>query len=130
MRAYIAHSNNHRDDLKPAIDCITQIIESCGHEAFVFTRHHTGPMTERELMNTTKREVDASDLLIAELSHKAIGVGIEIGYATAHHKPVIYIRKSDSEHSTTASGISKVTIEYADLDDLRTKLTTVLEQLT
>ena len=37
-------------------------------------------------------DIDNSDILIAEVSEKAIGVGIEVGYAKAKGKPIIYIK--------------------------------------
>ena len=36
----------------------------------------------------------------------------EIGYASAKNKPIIYLRKKDSEYSTTASGCSNYEIVY------------------
>lgn len=72
-------------------------------------------------------EIDNADLLIAEKSEKAIGVGIEIGYAVALKKPVIYLRNALSEHSTTASGCANNTIIYQNTPDLSYQLTQALK---
>ena len=71
-------------------------------------------------------EIDRCDLLIAETSEKGIGIGIEVGYARAKGKPVIYCRHQEAEHSTTVSGMSDFQLVYQDTEDLKTKLNTIL----
>lgn len=70
------------------------------------------PGEEKEMMKITFEEIDKSDFLIVELTKKAIGVGIEVGYAFAKRKPIIYIKQKDSKHSTTVDGCSDFIIEY------------------
>jgi nucleoside 2-deoxyribosyltransferase len=81
---------------------------------------------EKQMMQQAFREIDAADLLIAEVSEKGIGVGIEIGYAAAKGKPVIYLRNASSEHSTTAAGSASHVIIYKNTADLVEKLTAIL----
>jgi nucleoside 2-deoxyribosyltransferase len=83
---------------------------------------------EKEMMAQALLSIDDCDLLIAETSEKAIGIGIEVGYAKAKGKPVIYIRNRNAEHSTTVSGISDSQIIYHDIKDLREQLTIVLSR--
>lgn len=78
------------------------------------------------MMQQAMDDIDKCSMLIAETSDKAIGIGIEAGYAKAKGKPVIYLRHKDAEHSTTLSGISDIQIIYSDTDDLATKLTNAL----
>ena len=78
-------------------------------------------------MKTAFQEIDNSDFLIAELTTKSIGVGIEIGYACAKNKPVIYLLKKGSEYSTTASGCSNSIIEYRNEHDLRESMVELLK---
>ena len=70
---------------------------------------------------------ELTDFLIAELTTKSIGVGIEIGYARAKGKPIIYLRKKNSEYSTTASGSSTYSIEYENENDLIELMKTILK---
>ena len=74
-------------------------------------------------------DIDSSDFLIAEVSEKAIGVGIEIGYAVAAKKPVIYLRNELTEHSTTAAGAANKVIIYQNTSDLEQKLKLVLPSI-
>ena len=78
------------------------------------------------MMQQAFTEIDSAGLLIAEVSEKAIGVGIEIGYAVAHKIPVIYLLADDAEHSTTVSGSSDYRIIYRDSSELATGLRSVL----
>lgn len=80
-------------------------------------------------MNLACREIAQSDLVIAEVSHKAIGVGVEVGYAVGLGKPVIYLRHIDAEHSTTVAGISTFRIIYATYDDLGRQFAGLLSSL-
>ncbi len=70
------------------------------------------------MMKIAFEEIDSADFLIAELSTKSIGVGIEIGYAFAKNKPIFYLRKKGTEYSTTAAGCSNFVIVYEDELDL------------
>ena len=74
------------------------------------------------MMQTAFAEIDKCEILIAEVSDKAIGIGIEVGYAKAKNKPVIYLRHATAEHSTTVSGASDYTVIYADDTDLKKQL--------
>ena len=78
------------------------------------------------MMKTAFLEIDKCDFMIAELTTKSIGVGIEIGYAYAKEKPIIYLRKKDSEYSTTASGCSTDIVIYKNEFDLMETMETFL----
>ena len=79
-------------------------------------------------MQQAMEDINESDWLIALASEKAIGIGIEAGFAKGKGKPVIYIRHMEAEHSTTLSGISDYQIIYVDLQDLAQKLKCIVEQ--
>ncbi|MCF6296180.1 MAG: hypothetical protein L3J25_10910 [Flavobacteriaceae bacterium] len=70
------------------------------------------PNQEKEMMKIAFKEIDNSSFLIVELTKKAIGVGVEVGYAFAKQKPIIYIKRKNAKHSTTVSGCSTFNIEY------------------
>ncbi len=75
------------------------------------------------LMKSALKKIDESDLLIVELSNKVIGIGLEVGYAKAKGKKIIYFHKIGSEVSTTVDGISDIRIEYKNISDLFNQLT-------
>jgi len=81
------------------------------------------------MMKQAMKEIDSCDLLIAETSEKGIGIGVEVGYAKARDKPIIYVRKKEAEHSTTVSGISDFQIIYSNIDDLKLQLSDIIGKL-
>jgi nucleoside 2-deoxyribosyltransferase len=122
-KAYLSISFQNRKHFQKEIIAIEEVLSECGFKLFVFVDvFHFSADQEKEMMQQAWKEIDESDLLIAEVSEKAIGVGIEIGYAIARNKTVIYLRREDAEHSTTASGSAKYSIIYRHLDDLSVKL--------
>jgi len=129
MRAYIAISYAGRTRLQDELETICDTLKKRGITPFVFVDQYTfDPEDETAMMQKAMEEIERADLLIAVASEKAIGIGIEAGYAKAKGKPVIYIRNKNAEHSTTLSGISDHQICYVDLQDLVQKLKSIVEQ--
>ena len=84
---------------------------------------------EKQMMQQALLDIDHCDFLIAEASYKAIGIGVEAGYAKAKGKPVIYLRQQQAPHSTTVSGISDYTIIYDNTTDLKHQLIAVVSNM-
>lgn len=130
MKAYIAIALHSRKKMDVVISAIQQQLSDCNISAHVFVdKYHFNSSQEKEMMQQAMTDISNCDVLIAELSEKAIGVGIEVGYAKAQRKPVIYVRHASTEHSTTASGISDYSIVYSSPHDLGTKLRSVLTEV-
>ncbi len=105
-------------------------MQHAGATAFVFVdRFIFDARDETAMMRQAMNCIDECDVLIALLTHKAIGVGVEAGYARAKNKPVIYARHTDAAHSTTVSGISSYQVIYTGTEDLQLQLAAVMQQL-
>ena len=130
MKAYIAISFSKRKERKEELNSIGKVLLAHNVKPFVFvdTYNFTSEQ-EKEMMNEAMKAIDDCDLLIAETSDKAIGIGVEVGYAKAKEKPLIYLRNKNADHSTTVSGISDFTILYNDIDDMEEKLHNILGKL-
>ena len=127
MKAYIAVSFSKRKLVDKEIAAIADTLNGFNISSFVFVDHHQFNLTqEREMMEQAMADIDSCDLLIAETSDKGIGIGVEVGYAKAKSKPVIYIRQKNKEHSTTVSGISDFQIVYVDINDLKMQLAEIV----
>lgn len=127
--AFVSVSFRHRDRLSNALDTIEQVLQQRDVRPHIFVRAYTFTAAEAQaMMQTTLRDITRSDLLIAEVTYKAVGIGIEVGYAYALHKPIFYVRRADAEHSTTVGGLADAIIIYTDTDDLRRKLDRVLAE--
>lgn len=128
--AYIAISYSQRKELAKELAAIKEALLASGINPFVFAEQFQfNASQEKEMMQEAMRQLDAADLLIAETSDKAIGIGIEAGYAKAKGKPVIYLRNKNADHSTTLSGISDQQVVYENHIDLKEKLLLLLSQV-
>jgi len=130
MKAYISISYNRRKSLNAEVNGIKETLLDQKIESFVFVdEFRFNSSQENEMMQQAMRSIDESDLLIAEVSDKAIGIGIEVGYAKAKGKTVIYIRNENAEHSTTVSGISDFHIVYKDVTGLKELFNHVISKI-
>lgn len=128
-RAYLAISLDHRPHLESVIQTLQSCLQKISIELFVFVDHyHFDSNDEVKMMETAMLEIDRSDLLIAEVSVKAIGVGLEAGYAAAKNKPVWYLRNQNAPHSSTVSGIATERIFYLNEQDLADQLAGILQK--
>jgi nucleoside 2-deoxyribosyltransferase len=130
MTAYIAISYSKRNALADELTAIKEVLVASGITAFVFAEQFQfDPAQEKEMMQEAMQKIDAADLLIAETSDKAIGIGIEAGYAKAKEKPVVYLRNKKADHSTTLSGISDQQVIYENSIDLKEQLQMIFKQV-
>lgn len=130
MKFFIALSFDHREELAPVIAEIKGVLERHGHTYEVFVEkqleENISPSSLMKLAIDTLKECDA---LIAEISHKMVGVGIEIGIAHQLGIPIIGIRKEGSEPSTTIEGVINALYEYKDPKEINQFLPEELKQL-
>jgi nucleoside 2-deoxyribosyltransferase len=118
-KAYFAISYSNRKQFDKEIERLKILFNKNNVELLVFVdKYNFKANQEKEMMKVAFEEIESSDFLIAGLTTKSIGVGIEIGYAFAKEKPIFYLRKKDSEYSTTASGCSISVIDYKNELDL------------
>ncbi len=130
ISAYISISHSQRKLLEEALQAIVTTLARSGIVSFVFVdSHHFDDSQSAEMMEQAMKDIDQCDLLVAETSHKAIGIGVEAGYARAKNKPVIYLRQQDAEHSTTMAGISDFQVIYANPADLKAQLSAAISQI-
>jgi nucleoside 2-deoxyribosyltransferase len=128
MQAYISISFSKRKELEKEVQAIKNALQKCGISGFVFVdEYQFSAKQEKKMMQNAIEDIEKSAILIAETSEKGIGIGIEVGYAKAKNIPVIYMRNSKSEHSTTVSGIADFSIIYSDEKDLEEKLEEILK---
>lgn len=74
----------------------------------------------------TKDIIASSDIVFAEVSHSATGVGIEIGWAEAAGKRIVCLYKEGTEPSTSLRYVTDEFIEYTDAADLVSKVGALL----
>lgn len=128
--AYISVSYSKRKLVDEEIMLIIETLNTFDISSFVFVDNYKFNISqEKQMMLQAMEDIENCDILIAETSEKGIGIGIEVGYAKAKGKIVIYLRHQNAEHSTTVSGISDFQIIYSNNKDLQIKLIGVVRQL-
>lgn len=128
--AFVSASYADRAALAPALAAIRAALAAGGYHPHVFIEMYTfAPQDARAMMTAALRDLRAAALLVAETTHKAIGVGVEVGAAAAWNIPIIAVRRSDAAPSTTVSGLADVTLTYSEADDLRAALAGALAAL-
>jgi len=130
MTAYISVSFKKRAQLDMELDSLIRVLNEFRIVPFLFVDHYQfNPEQEQIMMQQAMKDIEQCSMLIAETSEKAIGIGIEAGYAKAKGKPVIYIRRSTASHSTTMSGISDFQIIYTDVNDLERQFRALITRI-
>jgi nucleoside 2-deoxyribosyltransferase len=130
ISAYISISHSQRKLLEEALQAIITTLARSGIVSFVFVDSYSFEADQSaEMMEQAMKDIDQCDLLIAETSHKAIGIGVEAGYARAKNKPVIYLRQQDAEHSATVAGISDFQVIYKNAADLKAQLAAAVAEI-
>lgn len=129
-KAYLSIGYQNRQKLEAEITAIRELLSTHQIELFVFVdQYQFAPEEEQQMMQQAFRDISGSDLLLAEVSEKAIGVGIEIGYAAALGKPIIYLRHAQAEHSTTAAGSAGYSVIYPGSAEIASLLAPILAKL-
>lgn len=130
ISAYISISHSQRKPLEESLQAIITTLARSGIVSFVFMDSYSFDDSQSaEMMQQAMKDIDQCDLLIAETSHKAIGIGVEAGYARAKNKPVIYLRQQEAEHSSTMAGISDFQVIYKNPADLKAQLSAAVAEI-
>lgn len=130
MKVYISVSFSKRKLVDKEITAIMDTLNEFKISSFVFVDNYKFDLAEeQQMMKQAMADIDNCDILIAETSHKGIGIGVEVGYAKAKNKTVIYLRQKDTEHSTTVSGISDFQIVYLNTTDLKNQLAVTVNKI-
>ncbi len=128
--AYFGISLSNRIHFDEEIALLKSILQYHNIDLFIFVdQYQFNKNQEVEMMQSAFEEIDKSDLVIVELSKKAIGVGVEVGYAVAKKKEIIYLKRKGSEYSTTVGGSCQYKITYKNMYDLRKEMIKVLEMI-
>lgn len=130
MKAFLSYSFENKKEFEKLNQILKKFLkEKFNIESYAFVFDFKEKTNNKKMMEKALNLIDKSDIIIAELSYKSIGIGIEIGYAKAKNKRIIYIKKINSPLSTTAQGISDYFIEYKQEKDLIDKLEKILNNI-
>lgn len=129
-KIFIAESSKHKQAFAEVVKSITEAVMVAGFEPIVFINsYQLRDNNFKHMMDSALKEISESACLIAELSNKALGIGIEMGFAKAQGKTIIVLRNQQSEISTTAQGIVDYYFSYQNSDDIKKLLLPILQSI-
>ena len=117
--------DRNREDVEAVIDAI----DRAGFSVFCFRRDAEewgkNQFKPEEMMRMTFKQIEQSDVVVANVTHWPIGVGVECGYAYAKGIPIISICPADAKMANTVGGLARHIIKYKSYDDLGKQLTSI-----
>ena len=121
MKIYISHSKelNFKEELYQPI---RESQLNSEHE--IILPHE---LYEEATNFVTRDIIKTCDVMIAEVSFAATGMGIELGFASAFERPIICIYKKGTQMSGSLKVITDNFIEYTNKEDLIQKLSEALK---
>jgi len=122
MKIYVAHSRSF--DFKKEL--YKPIRQSSLNDEHTFVLPHE---TSDEPFNSKDYLKNEADLLIAEVSEPATGLGIELGWADTFAVPIICIYKKGSKVSGSLKVVSKYFVEYSDSKELISGIERIINQM-
>lgn len=121
-------------EIKAFYESIALIAEEIGFHAYV-PHVNTDPINNpdvspRQVFETDKNQVSASDLVIAYVGYPSLGVGMELAYAEINSIPTILLYEKGKVISRFPRGIPTVIseIQFNEYKDALTQLKSVLQQ--
>ena len=115
MKIYIGHSRSF-DFKNELYKPLQESVLATKHQLVFPHSESSEPFSSKEFFQ------NGCDLIIAEVSYPATGLGIELGWADILKVPIICIYKNGSKVSGSLKAITDNFLEYSDEMDLIVKL--------
>lgn len=126
MKAYITCPVSHTQERLNLLPDIKQVVEDAGIIPFVFEIGGEA----KDIFDRDYNNLKTSDIIIAEVSERSHGVGIEIGLSYGLGLKRILLLSSGNTVSRLAEGIpDTIIITYKDTQDLKIKLKKCLSEI-
>jgi nucleoside 2-deoxyribosyltransferase len=121
-------------EIKAFYEAIGSLCQEIGFQAYV-PHLKTDPtnnpdVSPRQVFETDKHQVTASDLVIAYLGYPSFGVGMELAYAETKNIPLVLLYERGKNISRFPRGIPTVIseIQFSGYEDALARLRSILEQ--
>lgn len=125
MKAYITCPISHTQDRLKILPEIEKIAKAKGIDTFVV---QVGG-TPEEIFARDYKQLKSCDLIVAEVSERAHGVGVEIGMSYCLGLKRILLHQKGAYVTFLVHGMPDTAIiEYDSLDDLKKKLSSTLDK--
>ncbi|WLD24465.1 hypothetical protein NU10_03440 [Flavobacterium dauae] len=130
MRAYISVDTETRKLLGKEIIALGMAMGSANVEHFIFVDKYTMEAgQEAEFMQKAMKEIDTSNFIMVEATKINVTSCIELGYAKAKRKPIVYLQKAEAETNEVLFALSNFHILYSSPKDLFDQLSEFLKNV-
>ena len=119
LAIYIAHSK----DFDYKMELYAPLRNSSLNSQHKFVLPH-----ETDEFISSKEIIKKSDLVVAEVSYPATGVGIELGWADSFLVPILCLYKDGAKPSGSLKAVSATIVSYSDSIDMLHKIEIFLSQ--
>lgn len=117
-RVFVSYSFTNREIYRQFHEELVKYFSSKSIEVFAFVFDYKNIVDDKTLMESAFAEIEKSDILLAEVTDKSIGVGLEVGFAKAKGIKTVYLYKTGSEYQQTIAGAVDNIIEYNSSSDV------------
>lgn len=130
MKAYISLDAAARKLLGKEIIALGMALNSANVEQFIFADKYSWEVGEEsEMLENAMKHIDSCNFIIAETSHLNVTTCVELGYAKAKRKPIVYLQKEGIEVNEIIYALSNFHIIYSNPKDLYDQLSEFLKNI-
>ncbi len=130
MRAYISVSPEHRKKLSKEFIALGMALSGVNADAFIFVdKHQCQEEQEQEYLNLVMQHIDASNFIIVEATHPSVLSCLELGYAKARKKPIVYLQHAEAKVESLMAAMGNFHILYESPKDLFDQMTEFLKNV-
>lgn len=130
MKAYVSVDHISRKKLSKEIIALGMALSSASVEQFIFVDKFTFEEgQEVELMQKALKEIDNSNFVIVETTYETVATSVEVGYAKARRKPIVYLQHENVAISPVLYGLSNFHIKYSSPKDLFDQMADFLKNI-
>ncbi|WP_177762849.1 hypothetical protein [Flavobacterium sp. I3-2] len=130
MKAYVSVDHNSRKKLSKEIIALGMALSTASVEQYIFVDKHVFEEgQEIELVQKALKEIDNSNFVIVETTYETVTSSVEVGYAKAKRKPIVYLQHENAPISPILYGLSNFHIKYANPKDLFDQMSEFLKNI-
>ena len=130
MKAYISVDTDTRKLLGKEIIALGMALNAANVEQFIFVdKYPREAGQETEMLQKAMKEIDGCNFIIVEASNINVTSCVELGYAKAKRKPIVYLQKSEATSDEIIFALSNFHILYTSPKDLFDQLTEFLKNV-
>ena len=130
MKAYVSVDHNSRKKLSKEIIALGMALSTASVEQYIFVDKFTFEEgQEIELVQKALKEIDNSNFVIVETTYQTVTSSVEVGYAKAKRKPIVYLQHESVAISPILYGLSNFHIKYSNPKDIFDQMSEFLKNI-